>query len=140
MSTWQDVATAVTQRRHHLGLTQAEAVARSSGLISLPVWSHIENARQTDYRARSLVGVARALDWPPDAITQILNGTDPADLPHTPAPPTADDLTSASRAARADDPLDLFALGGQQLEGEARQRAERFIQAMLDEQGLDPKE
>jgi hypothetical protein len=73
---WQRVAQAMRRRRLELDLTQEQAVQRSGGRISLPVWRLLEGARQESYRERTLRGVAVALEWPLDAVSQILDGTD----------------------------------------------------------------
>jgi transcriptional regulator with XRE-family HTH domain len=80
---WERVAEAVRNRRHSLGLTQVEAAA--AGGVSEPTWYLIEHARQDRYKPRTLRGIARALEWPEDAIDRIRRGEDPENLPHTPS-------------------------------------------------------
>ena len=43
----------------------------------------VEGAGRSTFRPKSLIGVARALMWPSDAIERIASGTDPATLPST---------------------------------------------------------
>lgn len=72
------VSTAVRQRREQLGLSQEEAAARSGGLISTANLRVVEAAGRPSLRARSVLGVARALGWPDDALARIAAGDDPA--------------------------------------------------------------
>lgn len=73
---WQRIAIAVRERRAELGLRQADAVERSGGRISLPVWSILENARQANgaMDRESLRGASAALDWPQDRLERMLAG------------------------------------------------------------------
>ena len=113
MSRWEKVGDLIRQRRIELGIKQTEAVDRAGGRLSLKVWSNLENNKQTEYRALSLVGVADALDWPADAVQQILDGAD--HIEPLPARPAHDaeivgyanpvDLTAAE-AARVDAYID----------------------------------
>lgn len=72
------VSTAVRRRREQLGLSQEEAAARSGGLISTANLRVVEAAGRTSLRARSVLGVARAMGWPDDALARIAAGDDPA--------------------------------------------------------------
>lgn len=72
------VSTAVRRRREQLGLSQEEAAARSGGLISTANLRVVEAAGRPSLRARSVLGLARALDWPDDALERIASGDDPA--------------------------------------------------------------
>lgn len=74
---WQRLGEAIRARREELLLSQAEAVRRSEGLISLPTWSLLENARQQRYKRRTLQGAALALGWPRDGCYRVLDGDDP---------------------------------------------------------------
>jgi transcriptional regulator with XRE-family HTH domain len=98
---WQRVARAVRDRRLALGLTQRKAVERSGDGVSLPVWSLIEAAKQSAYRERTLIAVARGLAWPPDAIDRILAGEDPTTLANTSARPGVATVTSIGHNATA---------------------------------------
>jgi hypothetical protein len=74
------IALAVRDRRAHLGLSQEEAAARSGGMISTANLRVVEGAGRPTYRAKSLIGVARAMAWPDDAIVRIAGGEDPRSL------------------------------------------------------------
>lgn len=74
---WKAVAAHVKRRRNALGLTQDEAVALADGGVSVPVWSNIENARQTAYKYRTLAAVERALRWEDGSIQRIRDGGPP---------------------------------------------------------------
>lgn len=74
---WAAVADAIRERRAALGLTHTQVAA--DGRVSLNVWSLLENNKQTKYRKRTLVAVAKALHWPDDAILRILAGQEPID-------------------------------------------------------------
>jgi hypothetical protein len=70
---WRRVAEAVRLRRGQLGLrTQKEAAAIAG--IGVTTWRQIENAHQDAYRPTILGAVARALQWPADALTRIAAG------------------------------------------------------------------
>lgn len=81
---WEEVARAVKRRREgELLLTQSELAEKANSMagkqvLSLPTIQIIENARRETYRLSTLVWLARALDWPDDAIERIGNGEDPA--------------------------------------------------------------
>jgi transcriptional regulator with XRE-family HTH domain len=53
----------VRRERLRLGLTQQEAAERSGGLVSYSQWRVIEKGSRTQYRALTLRGVERALEW-----------------------------------------------------------------------------
>jgi uncharacterized protein YceH (UPF0502 family) len=46
-----------------LGLTQQEAAERSGGLVSYSQWRVIEKGSRRHYRALTLRGVEKALEW-----------------------------------------------------------------------------
>lgn len=85
-SGWKNVGEAVKRRREwHLGATQQAIADRANGLagkqvLSVPTLQIIENARQEKYRPATLLWLARALDWPDDAIERIRAGERPEDL------------------------------------------------------------
>lgn len=70
---WKELAAVVRRRRLKLKLTQADAVARSGGRISLPVWSILENARQAKgaMAAESLEGASVALGLEPSELEDL---------------------------------------------------------------------
>ena len=74
---WAEVAAAVRERRASLGFTHTQVAA--DGRVSLNVWSLLENNKQTKYRRRTLVAVAKSLQWPDDALLRILDGLEPVD-------------------------------------------------------------
>lgn len=71
------VSAAVRRRREQLGLSQEEAAARSGGLISTANLRVVEANGRRSLRPRSVLGLARALDWPDDALERIAAGDDP---------------------------------------------------------------
>lgn len=78
---WPAVSAAIRQRRHALGLTQAEAAQK--GGLSLPTWGVVETGRQTNFRNYTLSRVTRALGWPLDAIDRLLAGESPEQIADT---------------------------------------------------------
>jgi hypothetical protein len=76
---WGRVAEAVRERRSALNLTHTQATMAAGGGVSMNVWSLLENNKQTKYRRRTLVAVARALQWPDDAVLRVVEGLDPID-------------------------------------------------------------
>lgn len=85
------------ERRHALGLTQAEAAA--AGGLSEPVWGLLERGQQERPRARSLAAVERALRWAPGSAQAVIDGADPTE--GEPAPP----ITTDDRLGRLEDEL-----------------------------------
>jgi len=76
---WGRVAAVIRERRANLNLTHTQATMAAGGGVSMNVWSLLENNKQTKYRSRTLVAVARALQWPDDAIFRVLDGLEPVD-------------------------------------------------------------
>lgn len=102
-SGWKYVAEAVKRRREwHLGATQQEIADRANDLagkqvLSVPTLQILENARQEKYRPATLLWLARALDWPDDAIERIRSGERPEEF-------TVEiDLNSAAAELTADE-------------------------------------
>ena len=79
-ATRQVIARAVRERRAALGLSQEQAARASGGMISTANLRVVEGAGRSTFREKSLVGVARAMRWPSDAIAQIAAGADPHHL------------------------------------------------------------
>lgn len=79
--TRQLIARAVRERRAQLGLSQEQAARASRGMISTANLRVVEGAGRASLRPKSLIGVARALSWPSDALTRIAEGADAASLP-----------------------------------------------------------
>lgn len=69
---WNAVGEAVTVRRGELGLSQEQAAALAD--VGITTWRLIEGAKRDYYRPNNLAGVARALQWPPDALLRLARG------------------------------------------------------------------
>jgi hypothetical protein len=97
---WKKAAELVRARRdNELGLTVAEAVARSGGLVSLSVWDRFENLRGTgDFKRSTLKGICAALEWRGDAFDLIAAGEVPVAI--DPAAGEDDDVVAAIRRSR----------------------------------------
>lgn len=72
---WARVGAAVRTRREDLGMTQTELAGAAR--VSDTTVRVLETARRTSYRAGNLRAIARALEWPDDAIDRIRAGLDP---------------------------------------------------------------
>jgi len=68
---WRQVGAAVRQRREALGLAQGV------GDVSAATWRKVEKGVDPPYRRATLIAIARALDWPDDAIARMLAGRPP---------------------------------------------------------------
>jgi hypothetical protein len=79
---------AVEARRVELGLTITEFVRRT-GLTDAGVMP-VRKGYRRNYQDRVKLGVARALEWPNDALDRLMAGEDPATL--TKAQPRGDRL------------------------------------------------
>ena len=79
-ATRQVIARALRERRASLGLSQEAAALASGGMISTANLRVFEGAGRATFRQKSLIGVARAMRWPADAIARIAEGEDPAGL------------------------------------------------------------
>lgn len=106
---WKNVAVEVKRRRERqLGVTQQDIADRANDLagkqvLSVPTLQIIENARQESYRAATLLWLARALDWPDDAIDRLRAGERPEDWGvEIDLNSAAADLTPESRRAVLD--------------------------------------
>ena len=83
--TWTELAEIVKARRDQMGLTQDDVANRANTRMDNQVLSTatiriIEAAKRTGYRPRTLIGLARALDWPDDAVPRLLAGAAPDSL------------------------------------------------------------
>lgn len=67
---WARVGEAVLKRRVELGMTQQEAAAKAG--IGSTTWLLLEKGKQASFRPLTLTAIARALEWQPDAITEML--------------------------------------------------------------------
>ncbi len=83
MEQWDRVASAVRVRRGVLGLSQAEAAAIAH--ITPSTWRNLEGAKRSGYRDGTLVMVALALGWEPEAIIRIRDGAPVPDESQDPA-------------------------------------------------------
>ncbi len=136
---WQDLADAVRQRRHQLGLTQQQVSER--GAVSLPSVQNVERGQPHTYRDRTLIGLARALDWKLDAASRILDGADPATLEAATRKINARlDQVAADIAAASGEPADvnldgdqwelsIHTVDGRPPDAEALRLARRFLDA-----------
>lgn len=71
---WERLGRAVRDRRNELGLSQGEEPP------SAATWRKVEKAIDPPYAERTASAICRALRWPPDAFTRILDGEDPRSL------------------------------------------------------------
>lgn len=115
---WKAFGDAVRARRLELGYTQDEAAER--GGVSGTTWRNIEKANGTSYRALSLSGVCRALDWPPNAYSQILFTTGGVEEGVT---VDVDERIAANRLDTLEERQDDMAERLARLEAEVRRRA-----------------
>lgn len=94
--TWEEAGAEIKARREDLHLTQT-ALAEKAGL-SLAIVQVIEGGRKESYRRSTLVALARALDWPKDAVDRLLTGEDPETFEETdsglPLPDEQDDYNA----------------------------------------------
>lgn len=74
MDTSETPGAAIGERRKDLGLTQQQAAVLAG--ISSGTWSQLERGVWVPKRDRSRVGIAKALQWPADAIHHLLGETD----------------------------------------------------------------
>ena len=126
-ATWQTLADAVRHRRLELGLTQQQVSER--GAVSLPSVQNVERGLPHTYRDRTLIGLARALDWPLDAVDRILAGEDASLFPTAAS-------TDNQRWEPSDVNLDgdrwklsIHPVDGQPPDAEALRLARRFLDA-----------
>jgi hypothetical protein len=74
---WFRLGELMEARRHELGLRQEDAVGAGK-TIGIATWRKLEAGRGgQSYTYRTLLAVARALQWTPDSIEAILHGHDP---------------------------------------------------------------
>lgn len=79
--TREAIARAVRERRAELGLSQEQASRASGGMISTANLRVVEGAGRATFRPKSLIGIARALSWPADAVARLADGEDPLTFP-----------------------------------------------------------
>ncbi|QXC59363.1 hypothetical protein KSP35_13215 [Aquihabitans sp. G128] len=112
------MAEAIEQRRKELGMSPGDFTA-ATGLTG-PGVMPVRKGYRRQYQDRVKLGVARALQWPPDAIDRLMAGEDPD--PRPPGPALALDSDVIGLAARAG-----------KLSPEQRAKVEGYIEALLDE-------
>lgn len=71
---WPAIGRVIRERRESLGLAQG------AGGVSAATWRKVEKAVDPPYRRATLVGIARALGWPDDAVDRIAAGRPPDEL------------------------------------------------------------
>jgi len=113
--TWTEIGQLVKARRDQLGLTQQDVANRANERMGNQVLSTanlriIEMAGRGSYRVRTMIGLARALDWPDNAIDLLLEReADPEDFDKQPTPPAGgaaaiqDEVLLAARIGRLSD-------------------------------------
>lgn len=94
---WQAVADAISLRRRELGLAQKDLAARSG--VSPATLRKLCSGAEGHYRPQTLARVSEALDWPPNALVEILGG---AAMPASPAPAPQFGRRTARLATRAE--------------------------------------
>lgn len=77
--TWTHLGQILKQRREQLRMTQQDVA--DAGDISLAIVQMLEGGRKESYRGTTLAALSTALRWEHDAITRLLNGADPDELP-----------------------------------------------------------
>jgi transcriptional regulator with XRE-family HTH domain len=93
---WVEVGEAVRARREHLGLSQVELAQAAH--VSETTVRVLETHRRTSYRRGNLRAIARALDWPDDAIDRLRAGRPPDEDLVEPDPRTWEDRVAALEA------------------------------------------
>jgi transcriptional regulator with XRE-family HTH domain len=83
--TWEQVGDLIRRRRDALGLTREATVEKANRLVGSASLSTanvtiLEKGRRDSYRPRTLIGIARALDWSDDAVERLLAGVDPEEV------------------------------------------------------------
>lgn len=68
---------AAKRRRAALGLRQGDVIERMDPPVGIETLRRVEAGDQPNYRLTTLAAVARALDWPTDALERIAHGEDP---------------------------------------------------------------
>jgi transcriptional regulator with XRE-family HTH domain len=119
------VGVLVRARRIELGLTQEE-VARDGGL-SVATWRLLEQGGRDRYQQLTLSGAARALRWPHDAISRLLEGAALASLA------TVEDRTP--RAGAEQGALSGLTRKWSELTPQEQARVEAFIDGILSTRG-----
>lgn len=94
---WARVGAAVRERREGLGLTQLQLATQAG--VSESMVRVLETARRTSYRGGNLRAIARALNWPDDAIDRVLAGRPPDERL---SPPDERPLTDRLEALEAE--------------------------------------
>lgn len=119
------MAEAIEGRRLALGLSPGD-FAEATGLTAQGLMA-VRKGYRRQYQDKLKLGVARALQWPPDAIDRLLSGEDPASFQGDDPPP------SPLAGALDPDVIGLAARAGK-LTPEQRAKVEGYIEALLDEE------
>lgn len=114
---WNEVGNCIRARRVDLGLTQEEAAR--AGDVSVATWRLVETGGRDRYQELTMVGVARAMRWPKDAMTRLREGADP------------DALTADAPAEQARQPPVGLARRWSRLTTAEQARVEAFIDGIL---------
>lgn len=77
------IAEAMKSRRGHIGISQKEAVEVAP--VGITTWRELEQGARDVVRPNTLSGVARGLQWPPDALVRVMDGEDPTQIEDWPA-------------------------------------------------------
>lgn len=96
---WSAVASAINQRVDELGMSQralAERAQVSSAIIREIQQDKIHRRRN----AKTLEALSVALNWPPEHLSAVLDGRDPADVASRQASDIPDRLTAMERQLR----------------------------------------
>lgn len=93
------IANALRARRAALLLTQGDA-AQAAG-VSVATWQKAESGRPMEYQPRTKKAIARALQWPDDALDRLVAGEDPATFEHERRQRLGDDVGEVLRREQA---------------------------------------
>jgi hypothetical protein len=118
------MARAIESRRLELGLTVGDFTALAG--LTAPGLMPVRRGYRRQYQDKVKLGVARALEWPVDAVDRLLAGEDPSTWGDRPPEPLAGAL----------DPevIGLAARAGK-LTPEQRAKVEGYIEALLGGDG-----
>lgn len=87
------VAAAIEQRRTELGLTVGQMVERSG--VTAPALAPLRSGEKKRYNDATKFGLARALNWPRDAVDRLFAGDKPDESWDQPSPRGASDVVVA---------------------------------------------
>lgn len=124
------MAAAIERRRLEVGITLGE-FADSAGVTRQGL-APVRAGYRRAYRERLKFGVARALQWPSDAVDRLMAGEDPGSFDDDP-PPGAPAAVRPLRPDKTDkdEPIGLAALVDQ-LPPDKQAAIEQLVRTMLD--------